>query len=162
MQQRLHTSSSLGSGFTLLELMLVLGLIGLLAVLVQPIYVDYVQRGQQLRAQAILLSCAQRIQRLSLHQFDYLGHADSNGDGIGDADQGSLAVSACPDVDAVNVSYAFSIVAFADGFELRAIPEPSGQNAGRGALSLDHTGLRRWDTDDNGEFAADELQWSVG
>lgn len=50
MQQRLHTSSSLGSGFTLLELMLVLGLIGLLAALVQPIYVDYVQRGQQLRA----------------------------------------------------------------------------------------------------------------
>lgn len=162
MQQQRHTSSLRGSGFTLLELMLVLGLIGLLAALVQPIYLEYVQRGQQLRAQAILLSCAQRIQRLSLHQFDYLGHADSNGDGIADADQGPLAVSVCPDTETVNISYAFSVTAWADGFELRATPKPTGQNAGRGALSLDHTGLRRWDTDDNGEFAADELQWSVG
>ena len=55
--------------------------------------------------------------------------------------------------------YSFSIRAFADSFELMATPNLNEMNAGRGLLSLDHVGLRRWDANDNGEFEADELRW---
>jgi type IV pilus assembly protein PilE len=162
MQQTTRTLKALYSGFTLVEVMLVLGLVAVLALLAQPIYQSYVQRGQQVHAQAILLSCAQRLQRLSLHQFNYLGHADSDGDGVGDADNGPLAAVVCEHVVDATTSYTFTVNALADGFELRATPKVGDVNAGHGVLSLDHVGLRRWDANDNGEFEADELQWPVG
>ena len=159
MQQATRTVLVRYVGFTLIELMLVLLLVATLALSAQPAYQSYVERGHQARAQAVLLACAQRIQRLSLHQFDYLGHADSDGDGLGDIDNGPIAAEACEPVADPTLNYAFSIRAVANGFELTAPPNANDMNAGRGRLSLDHVGLRRWDANDNGEFEADELQW---
>ena len=158
MQQAIRTVLVRYVGFVI-ELMLVLLLVATLALSAQPAYQSYVERGHQARAQAMLLACAQRIQRLSLHQFDYLGHADSDGDGLGDIDNGPIAAEACEQVADPTLNYAFSIRAVANGFELTATPDANDMNAGRGRLSLDHVGLRRWDANDNGEFEADELQW---
>ena len=68
MQQAIRTVLVRYVGFTLIELMLVLLLVATLALSAQPAYQSYVERGLQARAQAVLLACAQRIQRLSLHQ----------------------------------------------------------------------------------------------
>ena len=81
------------------------------------------ERGHQARAHGAAVACAQRIQRLSLHQFDYLGHADSDGDGSGDTDNGPIAAEACEQVADPTLNYAFSIRAVANGFELTAKPD---------------------------------------
>ncbi len=162
MQRTTRPGLLLYVGFTLIELMLVLAVVAILALSAQPAYRSYVERGHQARAQAVLLTCAQLIQRLSLHQFDYLGHADSDRDGLGDTDHGPVAASVCQQVADPTLHYSFSIRAFADSFELMATPNVNEMNAGRGRLSLDHVGLRRWDANDNGEFEADELRWPTG
>ncbi len=151
-------------GFTLIELMLVLGLLAVLGMLGQPIYQDYVERGHQLQAQADLLACAQRLQRLqrlSLYQYSYLGHADTDGDGLGDADAGPMAVAVCPYFDSQSSPYVFTIRAASDEFELTATPSAAAGIDHRGALSLDHFGVRRWDADNDGNFSDDELRWPL-
>ena len=146
-------------GFTLIELMLVLGLLAALGMLAQPIYQDYVERGHQLQAQADLLACAQRLHRLSLHRYSYSGHADSDGDGLGDADAGPIAASVCPHLYSRFSHYVVTVRSTRDEFELHATPQAGIDH--RGALSLDHVGVRRWDADNDGRFAEHELQWPL-
>lgn len=148
-------------GFTLIELLLVLGLLLALGMVAQPIYQNYVERGYQLQAQADLLACAQRLHRSALGHYSYLGHADTNGDGIGDGDNGPIAVTVCPHLEASLSPYVFTIRAVGDNFELTATPTEASDNSRRGALSLDHVGVRRWDANDDGRFTDDELQWPL-
>ena len=146
-------------GFTLIELLMVLGLLLALGLVAQPIYQNYVQRGYQLRAQADLLACAQRLHRSALGHYSYLGHADTNGDGVGDGDSGLIAPTLCPHLESGLSPYVFTIRAVSDAFELRATPRTAYDTHQPGALSLDHVGVRRWDANGDGVFADGELQW---
>jgi Tfp pilus assembly protein PilE len=156
-----RTHLSLLMGFTLVELLLVLSLLIALGLVAQPIYQNYVERGYQLQAQADLLACAQRLHRSVLGRHSYLGHADTNGDGVGDGDIGPIAVTVCPHLESSLSPYVFTIRAASDAFELTATPRPASDNRQRGALSLDHVGVRRWDANGDGHYADDELQWPL-
>ena len=148
-------------GFTLIELLLVLSLLLALGLVAQPVYQNYVERGYQLQAQADLLACAQRLHRSALGHYSYLGHADTNGDGIGDGDSGPIAVTVCPHLESSLSPYVFTIRAASDAFELTATPREATDIGHRGALSLDHVGVRRWDANDDERFTDDELQWPL-
>ena len=111
-----------GLGFTLIELMLALGLLLVLGLIARPTYQEYVERGYQLQAQADLLACAQRLHRVALQRNSYSGHADTNGDGMGDADTGLVAASVCPHVRSESSQYVVTIRSVADEFELIATP----------------------------------------
>ena len=150
-----------GLGFTLIELMLALGLLLVLGLIARPTYQEYVERGYQLQAQADLLACAQRLHRVALQRNSYSGHADTNGDGMGDADTGLVAASVCPHVRSESSQYVVTIRSVADEFELIATPRVEVGNSRPGALSLDHVGVRRWDANDDGRFTADEALWPL-
>jgi type IV pilus assembly protein PilE len=51
------------SGFTLIEVMIVVAIIGILAAIAYPSYTEYVRRGRRAEAQTALLETAQFMQR---------------------------------------------------------------------------------------------------
>jgi type IV pilus assembly protein PilE len=52
-----------GNGFTLIELMIVVGVIGILAAIAYPAYQNYVLRGHRADAQAEMMALAQAMDR---------------------------------------------------------------------------------------------------
>jgi type IV pilus assembly protein PilE len=50
-------------GFTLIELMVVVAIIGILASVAYPSYIEYVKKGHRAKAQTVLLEAAQYMQR---------------------------------------------------------------------------------------------------
>ncbi len=93
-------------GFTLIELMIVVAIIGILAAVAMPAYTSYIARGERANARAQLLQVAQFMQRFYAANDSYL------------ADRASTAVI---DVVPANLKQAP-----ADGTALYTLTIPSG------------------------------------
>ena len=73
-------------GFTLIELMIVVAIVGILAGIAYPSYMDHVRKGNRAKAQAFLMDVAQRQQNYLIVHRQYaesltqLGFKDASGD----------------------------------------------------------------------------------
>ena len=149
-------------GFTLIELMAVLGILAILAALASPMYTRYSVGTHRAMAQADLLRCALGMERHASLTFSYLAAIDSDGDGVGDLDAGQVTPNVCvPRSPHYRIDLA---VDRADGggagFLLRASPARPGNIVDEdGDLALDEAGGRFWDRDDDGEFGPGEGAW---
>lgn len=118
------------NGFTLIELMMVVAIIGLLAAIALPQYSDYVVRAKRVEAQGLLLELASFTERFFTETGAYTGVA--------------LPFDTSPK-EGSNTSYDidFSVAAAATVFTLRAVPTGSQSvDTDCGTLSLDQTGVK--------------------
>lgn len=141
-------------GFTLIELMIVVAIVGIMAAIAYPSYTEHVRKTKRSDGQGALMGLAAAMERHYASNNSYEGAAD------GGADTGSPGIY--PDeapLDGNDKYYDLTIqAADATSFTLRATPK--GSQAGDGMLELDSTGARRWDRDASAVFEAGENTWS--
>jgi len=147
------------SGFTLVELMVAVAIMAIIAAVAMPFYTQYSMRTFRSEGQADLMGCGQALERFASVNFTYQGAADTDADGIGDANNGTVASSIC-DMDSVDGGrYAVAIVGTATGFVLTATP--AGRMAGDGVMNFDSVGNRGWDHNGDGDtLDTDEQDWT--
>ncbi|NGZ28698.1 MAG: prepilin-type N-terminal cleavage/methylation domain-containing protein [Magnetococcales bacterium] len=149
-------------GFTLIELMIVIAIVGIIAVVAIPNYKNSATKSRRADAQSVLTSGASRMERwYAENGSSYMGAGttDTNGDGVGDTGAPTKFPSSAP-TEGSTKYYNITISAVtASSYTLRATPISTSAQASDGMLELDSTGAKRWDKDNNGSFSSSESVW---
>ncbi|MDO8940047.1 MAG: type IV pilin protein [Methylicorpusculum sp.] len=125
------------NGFTLIELMITVAIIGILAGIAYPSYQDHVFKSRRADAKAALSGLANAMERYFTEENDYETARGTNGVPLS-----TVFVSTSP-VDGGTVAYNLRInAASASTYMLHAIPTGPQANDKCGTLTLAHTGAK--------------------
>ena len=147
-------------GFTLIELLIGVVIIGILTAIAFPVYQNSVKQSRRADAQGALTQLSNAMERVFTQNNTYqplvAGVATTPTLGTG---AGAIFPNRAP-LDGATIYYNLTISAIAaNTFTLRATPITGTGQANDGIIELDHTGARRWDTDNSGGFSATENNW---
>lgn len=157
---------AMARGFTLIELMIVVVIIGILAGIAYPSYQRYTTQTRRSDAKIALTQAAAKQEKFFSDCNYYATTAATArfcGTGVGNADAVLGISPTSPSGD-----YTLGIAAgninggcatFSCGFTITATPAASGKQVGDGALRLDALGTKEWDKDNSGTFGAGESTW---
>lgn len=140
-------------GFTLIEMMIVVAIIGILAAIAYPSYEEYVKSSRRAEAQSALMGLAAAMERHFTANNSYTGA------GAAGADTGA------PDIyyDQVpngggTAYYNLTVVSASDtAFVVQATPVNA--QSGDGYLDVNSQGVRQWDKDSSGSIGPGERTW---
>jgi len=145
------------TGFTLIELMIVVVVVGILAAVAFPAYTTQIKKTRRAMAKADLLELANFMQRVHTETGCYNPGPDNDCSTAADAAAPTLPFTQSPK-DSNAKYYTLSVsVSGADTFTLTATPISGTTQDGDGLLTIDQAGRRGWDknndgdTDDSGE-----------
>lgn len=147
-------------GFTLIELMITLVVVGILAAIAVPAYEKQVTKSRRNDAQGALMGFANAMERHYTTNNTYKGAAGTQ---ASPTDTGSpwIYSSEAP-VDGSTKHYDLKITAATDtSFTIRATPKSSSPQKNDGFLQVDSAGSRGWDKDNNGSISgSSETTWT--
>lgn len=145
-------------GFTLVELMVTVAIVGILTFVALPSYLGFVKSSNRAAAQADLMSLAASMERHKAASFTYKAAAESSADTGKPALYHRHSPSSEP---YANRKYDLSInEATNSRFVLEAKPYSSSAQSGDGSLFFYSDGRRAWDKDSSGSISAAEYCWS--
>lgn len=119
-------------GFTLIELMITVAIIGIIAAIAYPSYTQYVVKANRGEAQAYLMDLAQRQQQFLMDSRTYAS---------------TIAALGIPEPASVTRNYDVALGSVGDTpptFTLTATPKTGTIQASDGVLSVDQSGARTW------------------
>lgn len=128
------------SGFTLVELMIVVVVVGILAGVALPTYTGYVQRGYRTDARNLLFAAAQRLEQ----NYTLAGRYDQTQDGtaIDTATLSTWGLNQSPSSGTARYTLSFGAGPTATSFQLTATPAGTQASDSCGALSLTERNLK--------------------
>ena len=147
-------------GFTLIELMIVLAILGILVAVALPAYDNHLVNARRADCMAALLGFAQAMERHRAIRHTYEGAGAAGADD--DAPPSPAVYPAqCPLEGAPHYGLRLKAGTVAPAaYTLQAIPLPTSPQAPDGLLELDHLGQRFWDQNANGTLDPGENTWN--
>ncbi len=138
-----------GSGFTLIELMIVVAIIAIIAMVIYPSYQDSVRRAKRIDAQSTMMDIASQLQKYKIARFSF---AKADGSFVTLADIG--ATNQIPSTGTVLYTIALSNQGLGT-WTLTATPKSGTAQFGDGHIVINHRGERCWTkgSDKNGGIA---------
>ncbi|WP_286816547.1 type IV pilin protein [Marinobacter sp. UBA3607] len=140
-------------GFTLIEVMIVVAIVGILAAVAYPSYQEHVKASRRAEAQSALMGLAAAMERHFTANNTYKGAGPSGGD----TGAPSIYYDQVPDGGGT-AYYNLTITSASDSaFVVQATPVNA--QDGDGFLDINSQGIRRWDRDDDNSIDTGETSW---
>lgn len=129
------------SGFTLIEVMITVAIVGILAAIALPSYSSYIAKARRADARAQLVQAAQFMQRFYAANDSF--SKDRGGNGVFDKMPGSLKQSPGDGTKLYDLTIPTATLS-AGGFEIRMVPVANGAMGADacGSFTLTSTGIR--------------------
>ena len=140
-------------GFTLIELMIAVAIVGILAAIAIPSYFEYIEKGKRAEAQGALVTFANAMEQWRLQNGSYCGAA------VAGCVKGSPTIfSTIVPISGGTTTYNLTINAVtATTYTLRATP--IGSQAGDGYLELSNDGTKSCQQTPNTDACPNGTSW---
>ena len=148
-------------GFTLIELMIVVVIMGILAAFAYPNYTRYIVESRRSDAQIALTQLAAQEEKFFSQCNSYIGVYNAAGSTV----VGCTGFGATYPTTSSNGFYTLSVTvlpappARSTSFVATATPVAGTTQAADGAFTITHAGLKQWDKNNNTTFEASEATW---